>query len=126
MTDAEFVEKHLAGFAANLNPAAREHFESLLTPSGRERLKLPASTLRTRHRDDAVRWIREQHWPDLSTNAAAIAIETALDRYAATGWPRHTAAGTRPLADPERWLHRLLDLNDGEVLSARSIRRILS
>lgn len=126
MNPERFVEKQLAAFVANLDPAGRQHLETMLTPSARERLRLPAASQRTRQRDDLTRWLVSERWPKASTRAQARELHAALSRYAAAGWLRYAAAGTRPLLDPERSLHRLLDLTSGDVMSEGSIRRILS
>jgi hypothetical protein len=79
---------------------------------------------RRRQRDDAVREVVLRLYA--GTPAISKVLACDLRRYAAAGW-RADRDAPMPNTDVRRELFsRLLRLNNGRVLSARSIRRILS
>lgn len=126
MTEEEFVDHCAVRFLENLDPSGRDHFMGLLNEAARQRLGLAAAFNRTKQRDDLIRWLARHEKPNATYLTAANDLAAKLSAYQSVGWLRHKAHGTRPLNDPDRSLHRVLELNDGKALSARSIRRLLS
>lgn len=125
MTPEAFADRCAVRLLENLDPVGRAHFLASLSKEARERLGVTASANRRKQRDDLIAHTASIIAPGASANRAAIELETALGRYLRTGWRKHSTAGTRPLNEPGRSLHRLLELTDGKVPAARSIREKL-
>jgi predicted TIM-barrel fold metal-dependent hydrolase len=125
MTSEDFADHAIVRLLENLDTVGRSRVLGSLTAEARDCLGVTAAANRRRQRDDLIRCLAATIAPNASANRAAIEIEVAAKRYQASGWLKHSAAGTRPLNDPNRSLHRFLELTDGDPLSARSIRRIL-
>ena len=79
-------------------------------------------------RDDLVREMAADHYPNLRSHPAACEMHKRWGRYASSSWPRERMQDDVPphrIGKPEGKLWRIMKLED-RVLSESSIRKILA
>lgn len=116
---AAVIERVLAGDEPSLDRAI-----GLCVPSQRS-IETQAFLIR---RNELLRRLAADHFPDLSTHAAATELHRIWRRYASSAWPRERNSATMPvhrIEKPEFAFWQIMKLQD-RVLAERSIRRILA
>lgn len=79
-------------------------------------------------RDELVKNLASEHYPELRYHPAAVAIRKQWSRYAASAWPRERLGDSVPkhrVGKPEAMFWQIMKIQD-RVLSERSIRKILA
>lgn len=79
-------------------------------------------------RDELVRKLAADYFPDLRSHPAAVALHRQWARYASSSWPRERMLDDVPphrVGKPEGTFWQIMRLQD-RVLSERSIRKILA
>ena len=127
----------------NPDPQIREVSETIIDwwlSGGEERLDRSVGTVpapgqrssqtqvQMTRRDELVRTLASEHFPELRSHPAAVAIRKQWSRYAASAWSRERLGDSVPkhrVGKPEAMFWQIMKIQD-RVLSERSIRKILA
>lgn len=118
-----FVDRELARFADALDPEGRDYLLAVMRAA--DEVRRNAAATRTRRRDDLIIALVRQCSTSLSKHGAALELVGKAETYLCNRWQTNCREDRRPVSEPERSIHRILELNGGKFPSVEHIRKLL-